>query len=85
MSENYKFNPNHSCEYFPCHSGVSEEAFNCLFCYCPLYMLKEKCGGNYTYTATGIKNCSDCVVPHGPNGYDHVMSKMGFVMDLAKK
>ena len=36
---NYSFMQNRDCEYFPCHAGVSEEDFNCLFCYCPLYAL----------------------------------------------
>ena len=37
MSEYYKFFQNKKCEYFPCHKGIPEEDFNCLFCYCPLY------------------------------------------------
>ena len=32
------------CEYFPCHKGADPEDFNCLFCYCPLYALGDKCG-----------------------------------------
>ena len=43
MSEYYKFFQNKKCEYFPCHKGIPEEDFNCLFCYCPLYTL-GKCG-----------------------------------------
>ena len=38
--------------------------FNCLFCYCPLYMLGRKCGGNFTYLESGVKDCSECLVPH---------------------
>ncbi len=45
MSENYKKFQHKNCEYFPCHKGVSEDVYNCLFCYCPLYMLKDACGG----------------------------------------
>lgn len=85
MSEHYKFVQNGKCEYFPCHQGLEAEAFNCLFCYCPLYALGEGCGGAFSYTASGIKNCSACTLPHGPQGYDHVMSKMGDLMALAKK
>lgn len=84
-SENYKFNQNSKCEFFPCHKQTPVEQFNCLFCYCPLYALKEHCGGNYQYTAKGIKDCSACELPHGPNGYGHVMSKMADLMALAKK
>ena len=85
MSENYKFNQHLSCEFFPCHKGIQEERFNCLFCYCPLYLLKDDCGGNFKYTDNGIKDCSGCLLPHGENSYDKVMSKMGLVMERGKK
>lgn len=76
MSENYKKFQNKQCEYFPCHKNVAEDVFNCLFCFCPLYMLKDQCGGNYKVTAKGIKDCSNCTIPHGEDSYKHVMSKM---------
>ncbi len=83
MSENYKWIQNRKCEFFPCHKGVKEEEFNCLFCYCPLYMLKDKCGGNFKNTS-GYKDCSDCLFPHRKTGYDFVMKKMGMVMEVGK-
>lgn len=49
MSEHYKFFQNKECEYFPCHKVKNTENFNCLFCYCPLYALGDKCGGNFKY------------------------------------
>ena len=49
MSEYYKFFQNKKCEYFPCHKGIPEADFNCLFCYCPLYTLGKSCGGNCEY------------------------------------
>ena len=45
-----RFFQNRACEYFPCHEGIPEESFNCLFCFCPLYTLGKQCGGNWTYT-----------------------------------
>ncbi|MFT5749533.1 MAG: Zn-finger protein [Ancylomarina sp.] len=84
MSENYKFNQNRKCEYFPCHKVENEDEFNCLFCFCPLYMLKEECGGNFKYT-NGFKDCSDCIIPHKKDSHAHVMSKMGMVMKIAGK
>ena len=77
--DNYKFNKNKKCEYFPCHTGVAEEEFNCLFCYCPLYMLENKCGGNFKIT-NGVKDCSSCTKPHNPNSFDFIMAKMGEVI-----
>ena len=51
MSEkHYSFFQNRECEYFPCHKDADPETFNCLFCYCPLYALGRKCGGNFRYT-----------------------------------
>lgn len=76
MAENYSFFSNKKCEYFPCHKvsdEIAEKDFNCLFCYCPLY-LKEKCPGNPVYfvTANGekIKDCSKCTFPHRAANYE---------------
>ncbi len=44
QNKHYNFFQNKECEYFPCHKGVKEEDFNCLFCYCPLYTLGKHCG-----------------------------------------
>ncbi len=83
MNENYKFFTNKKCEYFPCHKGIEDSNFNCLFCYCPLYALKEKCGGNFKYT-NNIKDCSDCKIPHQKGGYDFIMSKVDEIIELGK-
>ena len=76
---------NKACEYFPCHSGADPDTFSCLFCYCPLYALGDKCGGKFCYTETGIKDCSGCLKPHRRENYNKIMEKMPQVMDLAKK
>ena len=60
----YSFFCNAECEYFPCHKTNDPENFNCLFCYCPLYALGDQCGGNFTYTENGVKDCSNCMIPH---------------------
>ena len=83
--EHYKFTQNRKCEFFPCHRGLNEDDFNCLFCYCPLYALADRCGGNFTYLENGIKDCSKCLIPHRRENYDRVMEKMGAVMELAKR
>ena len=70
------FFQNTECEYFPCHAGSDPETFNCLFCYCPLYLLGKDCGGNFTYTSTGLKDCSGCLVPHGPESAAHIARKL---------
>ena len=83
--DHYKFVQNRDCEFFPCHKGIDGEEFNCLFCYCPLYALGSRCGGNFTYLENGIKDCSNCSIPHRRENYGFVMSKMDQVMELAKK
>lgn len=60
----YPFFTNRDCPYFPCHEGIPEEEFNCLFCYCPLYALGPDCGGTFTYTESGYKNCTNCTLTH---------------------
>lgn len=39
--EGFDFFQNRACEYFPCHKGVADEDFNCLFCIVLLYLLGE--------------------------------------------
>lgn len=82
---NYDFFQNNACEYFPCHKGANPESFSCLFCYCPLYALGDKCGGGFCYTEEGIKDCSKCLKPHKRENYDAIMDKMGMVLELAKR
>ena len=81
----YDFFQNKECEYFPCHRDADPDRFNCLFCFCPLYALGENCGGNFTYTENGIKDCSACLKPHRRENYEKIMEMMPQVMELAKK
>ncbi|QZE15796.1 cysteine-rich small domain-containing protein [Halosquirtibacter laminarini] len=83
-TENYKFSQHKACEFFPCHKVKDDSTFNCLFCYCPLYMLKDQCGGSFKYT-NGVKDCSDCLLPHSPKAFDHVMSKMGDIIAIGSQ
>ena len=85
MSENYKFFQHRNCEFFPCHEKAKEEDFNCLFCYCPLYALGDRCGGNFKYTENGVKDCTGCMIPHSKGGYDYVMERFGMITELAGK
>ena len=85
MDNSYCFFQNKECEYFPCHKVADSSNFSCLFCYCPLYALGEKCGGNFTYTSSGVKDCSGCLIPHRPEGYEYILSKFGQVVELVKK
>ncbi|CCO22762.1 cysteine-rich small domain-containing protein [Maridesulfovibrio hydrothermalis] len=74
MENSHRFFRNNECRYFPCHDTSDEFSFNCLFCFCPLYLL-EDCGGRYELT-NGIKNCTRCKVPHRPDGYDYIIKKL---------
>lgn len=74
MENSYRFYRNLDCKYFPCHDVEKEEEFNCMFCYCPLYLLEE-CGGNYV-VKNGIKDCTNCLLPHRPKGYDYINKKI---------
>ena len=81
----YDFFQNKECEYFPCHKGMDEDKFSCLFCYCPLYALGDKCGGSFVYTDNGIKDCSNCLIPHRRENYEKILEKMDGVIALARK
>ncbi len=76
MSKEYAYFSHKKCEFFPCHEGAEEENFNCLFCYCPLHVFGDKCGGNFTYLESGIKDCSVCLYPHKKENYDHIIKRL---------
>ena len=81
----YDFFQNTECEYFPCHKNADQASFSCLFCYCPLYALGDKCGGNFKYTEEGIKDCSDCLRPHRRENYETITEKMSAILEMAKR
>ena len=78
-SNSYRFFQNRECKFFPCHEVQDEDGFNCLFCYCPLY-LDDNCLGSPEYIITGrgqrIKDCSSCLVVHSPEMYDKVIAHL---------
>lgn len=80
-----RFFRNTECEYFPCHEGLPEEAFNCLFCYCPLYALGRRCGGNFRYTEKGIKSCVDCTFPHRRENAEQVMARFPEIARVVRR
>jgi Zn-finger protein len=77
MEASYKYFKNEACKYYPCHTGMKSEDFNCLFCYCPLNRY-EDCPGNPEYITSGsgkkIKNCMNCTFPHEPENYEAIMA-----------
>ena len=85
MNENSRFFQNRQCEYFPCHSGVPESEFNCLFCFCPLYTLGKSCGGRFRYSAHEHKLCSDCTFPHRKENYDAILARYEEISDVVRR
>ena len=83
-TENYKFFAHRTCEFFPCHPGADPENFNCLFCYCPLYALGRECGGNFRYTPDGIKDCTNCLLPHIPGNYGLITGRFRDIQAMLK-
>ena len=83
--KHYQFFQNRACEYFPCHQGIGEADFNCLFCYCPLYALGKACGGNCTYMESGIKSCMGCTFPHRRENYSRVLERYAEIMAVVKR
>ena len=81
----YDFFQNRNCEYFPCHPDADPETFSCIFCYCPLYALGDKCGGSFTYTEDGIKDCTHCLRPHRRECFEAIQKQTQQVIELVKK
>ena len=73
---------NKDCKFFPCHEKADRDSFNCLFCYCPLYALGDRCGGNLSYTPEGVKDCSNCLLPHEKGGYDYIRENIGRITEM---
>lgn len=85
MEYHFRYFKNDKCEFFPCHKVSDTDEFNCLFCYCPLYALGDKCGGNFGVIVNGIKDCSQCLIPHKENSLDYIMSKWQQITDMLKE
>ena len=83
--KNYAFFSHTECEYFPCHKTDDPENFNCLFCYCPLYALGDRCGGNFRYSSKGIKDCTLCTVPHERENYEYIKGRFKEILEMIKK
>ena len=79
------FFQNRACEHFPCHEGIPEEDFNCLFCFCPLYTLGKRCGGNWRYTDKGTKSCRECIFPHERENYDQMISRFEEIKAVVRR
>ena len=73
MENSFNFFSNNACKYYPCHNNPDKADFNCIFCYCPLYALGDKCSGNFKYNKN-VKDCTDCRFPHLPENYDVIVS-----------
>ena len=84
-NHNSTFFQNRDCENFPCHTGVPEAEFNCLFCFCPLYSLGRQCGGNYFYTEKNIKSCKNCSFPHEKENYDRIISRFDEIKTVVRR
>jgi Zn-finger protein len=65
---NYKFFVHQDCSFYPCHD--LDDWKSCLFCWCPLYLVD--CGGDFK-ARNGIKDCSNCTIPHTKEGYEYVL------------
>jgi Zn-finger protein len=82
MDNGFKFFANHQCRYYPCHEMTDNNEMagnnelNCLFCFCPLYFMGDKCGGRFKYNDNGVKDCHSCDLPHTLEGYDIVILKL---------
>lgn len=85
MSNKYSFFQHKECEYFPCHKVDDTENFNCLFCYCPLYCLGTKCGGNFVINENGYKDCTGCTIPHQKDNYSYITGKYKDIVEAINR
>lgn len=79
MENSSSFFRNCQCSYFPCHKGADPETFNCLFCYCPLY-LAPYCIGQPSWLPSGVKDCTGCMEPHRPENYPKIIRELSKII-----
>lgn len=84
MKNSHAYFSNKDCKYFPCHKCDDMDDFNCLFCYCPLYVLGDKCGGKFVYLENGFKDCSACMYPHLSKNYENILKRYQEISDAIK-
>ena len=82
MNFDHSYFCNRACEYFPCHKGADPDNFNCLFCFCPLYALGDRCGGQFVYLDNGCKDCSRCLFPHLRENYQAVLARYQDILSV---
>ncbi|MBZ0157060.1 MAG: cysteine-rich small domain-containing protein [Alphaproteobacteria bacterium] len=77
-----EFFSNHTCKYFPCHETDSTQ-FNCIFCYCPMYFVRNCLGRPRFITSDNktVKDCSGCDYPHRPENYRKII---GYLIEVIK-
>ena len=85
MEKEYAYFSHKKCEYFPCHPAADPDNFNCLFCFCPLYVLGRACGGNFRYLPNGRKDCSRCLFPHLRENYGAVTGRYQEILSAANE
>jgi len=68
------------CPYFPCHNLNN---MLCQMCYCPLYNYND-CEGNFIIFENGIKDCSNCILPHTPAGYEYIIKRLQKILTNKK-
>ena len=80
----YSFYTHRKCELFPCHDVKNTDDFNCLFCYCPLYMLGSECGGAFEILPNGVKDCTNCSLPHKRESFGYITGRFRDVVRKMK-
>ena len=50
-----------------------------------LYALGDKCGGNFRFTESGIKDCTECKLPHRRENFGYVTGKYSELAEIVRK
>ena len=65
-------NKYNQCKFYPCHNLQNMQ---CEMCFCPIYN-DNNCEGNFIILPNGIKDCSNCIIPHTKAGYESILNKL---------
>lgn len=57
-----------------CKKCHDMDVIYCEFCFCPMYYIRD-CGGKYEILNGGVKDCSDCLIPHTKQFVDDLLKE----------
>ena len=83
--KHYSFFSNRECEYFHAIKGQIRKISTVYSATARCMLFGDKCGGIFRYTENGIKDCTNCQLPHKRKNYGYVTGKYQELAEMMRK